>query len=410
MLFLEFDAILRGKTVGSSTARRVVIRVVDVLLVCCAVSLVVAIAWFPTVWTIQTYRQSRLVENSASRVERWPRGKVVNEYNRAQAYNRRIAASGQNALGEFVDPFAMGDFGSKNPGNSASAYGSRGSSDSRRSSDSSGTPGSRDSSNVSGSLRSRDSSGSRASSGLSRLSGSDDSFNGVGSSDSISDKPKTLSDDDAEYQSLLNVGDGVMGNVRIPKISVNMPIYHGTSDGALLHGAGHLYGTSLPVGGKSTNAVLSGHRGLSSALLFTRLDELKRGDIFYVQTLGRTMGYRVTGIHVIDPQDTHLYRVVPGRDLVTLMTCTPYAINTQRLVITGTRQSIPHPIPNPNNAKGDPMLIAILIVLAVLIVGLVAVKLSRRSFVPARHRRVNSVLQKAKKRNGYPTDSQNILY
>ncbi|WEV46586.1 class C sortase [Bifidobacterium sp. ESL0690] len=386
MLFPDFDAIMRGKTAESSTARRVVIRVVDVLLVCCAVSLVVAIAWFPTVWTIQTYRQSRLVENSASRVERWPRGKVVNEYNRALAYNRRIAASGQNALGEFVDPFATGSSGSSGfvkSGNSVGVHGSVSS------------PGSSGLSKMTGSLG---------------ASGSSGASNASGSSDSTPSKPKTLSDDDREYQSLLNVGDGVMGNVRIPKISVNMPIYHGTSDDALLHGAGHLYGTSLPIGGKSTNAVLSGHRGLSSALLFTRLDELKRGDIFYVQTLGRTMGYRVTGIHVIDPQDTHLYRVVPGRDLVTLMTCTPYAINTQRLVITATRQSIPHPIPNPNNAKGDPMLIAILIALAVLIVGLIAVKLSRRSFVPARHRRVNSVFQKAKKRNGYPTDSQNILY
>lgn len=203
-----------------------------------------------------------------------------------------------------------------------------------------------------------------------------------------------------------------MGNVRIPKISVNMPIYHGTSDDALLHGAGHLYGTSLPIGGKSTNAVLSGHRGLSSALLFTRLNELKRGDIFYVQTLGRTMGYRVIAIHVIDPQDTRFYRVVPGRDLVTLMTCTPYAINTQRLIITGTRQSIPHPIPNPNDAKGDPMLIAILVALAALILGLVAVRLTRRgaAYARARHRRADSALRKSGKHSKTTNNQQDILY
>ncbi|RBP97113.1 class C sortase, partial [Bifidobacterium aemilianum] len=110
----------------------------------------------------------------------------------------------------------------------------------------------------------------------------------------------------------------------VPRISLNMPIYHGTSDQSLSQGSGHLYGTSLPVGGPSTNAVLTGHRGLPGALLFTRLDELKPGDVFYVDTLGRTMGYRITAIHVVDPDDTHLYTVVQGKDLVTLMTCTPY--------------------------------------------------------------------------------------
>ncbi|WEV58924.1 class C sortase [Bifidobacterium sp. ESL0728] len=185
---------------------------------------------------------------------------------------------------------------------------------------------------------------------------------------------KPESEKDQEYQSLLNDGTGVMGTIRIPRISVKMPIFHGTSDHALEHGAGHLYGTSLPVGGPSTNAVLSGHTGLQNALLFTRLDELKRGDIFYVQTLNRTMGYRIIGIHVIDPSDTHLYKVVPGRDLVTLMTCTPYGVNTQRLVITGTRQPIPEPIPNPDKAKGDPVVFGVLVALAGLILGLAIVR------------------------------------
>ncbi|WEV75482.1 class C sortase [Bifidobacterium sp. ESL0800] len=198
-------------------------------------------------------------------------------------------------------------------------------------------------------------------------------------------KAKTLSQKDAEYQSLLNDGTGVMGTIRIPKISVKMPIYHGTSDEVLLHGAGHLYGTSLPVGGPSTNAVLSGHTGLSSALLFTRLDELKRGDVFYVQTLNRTMGYRVVGIHVIKPSDTHLYKVVPGRDLVTLMTCTPYGVNTERLVITGTRQPIPEPIPDPDDAKGDGVLYGVLVALAGLLLGLPAVRFSRRKPWKIRH-------------------------
>ncbi|WEV52889.1 class C sortase [Bifidobacterium sp. ESL0704] len=198
-------------------------------------------------------------------------------------------------------------------------------------------------------------------------------------------KAKPLSEKDTEYQSLLNDGTGVMGVIRIPKISVKMPIYHGTSDEVLLHGAGHLYGTSLPVGGPSTNAVLSGHTGLSSALLFTRLDELKQGDIFYVQTLNRTMGYRVVGIHVIKPSDTHLYKVVPGRDLVTLMTCTPYGVNTERLIVTGTRQPIPEPIPEPDNAKGDGMLYGILVAVAGLLLGLPAVRFSHRKPWKIRH-------------------------
>ncbi|WEV63954.1 class C sortase [Bifidobacterium sp. ESL0732] len=185
---------------------------------------------------------------------------------------------------------------------------------------------------------------------------------------------KPESEKDNEYQSLLNDGTGVMGTIRIPKISVKMPIYHGTSDKVLEHGAGHLYGTSLPVGGPSTNAVLSGHTGLQNALLFTRLDELKNGDIFYVQTLNRTMGYRVVGIHVIDPSDTHLYKVVSGRDLVTLMTCTPYGVNTQRLIVTGTRQPIPEPIPDPENAKGDPVVFGALVVLGGMILGLIAIR------------------------------------
>ncbi|WEV69538.1 class C sortase [Bifidobacterium sp. ESL0775] len=331
---MDFETILRDRSSGISGSRRTVILIVDVLLVCCATALIVAIAWFPTAWAIQSYRQGRLVDDSVSRVDRWPQGKVVDEYRQAQAYNRRIADSGQKSLGEFVDPFAASD---KSP------------------------------------------------------------------------KTKTRSENDQEYQSLLNVGDEVMGNVRIPKISVNMPIYHGTSDDALLHGAGHLYGTSLPVGGPSTNAVLSGHRGLSSALLFTRLNELKRGDIFYVQTLGRTMGYRVTGIHVIDPQDTHLYRVVPGRDLVTLMTCTPYAINTQRLIVTGTRQPIPDPIPEPSHAKGDPMLIAVIVALTVLFANVIAVIVLRRHPIPARHSFIGPAVRRSRQPSR-PISPEDILY
>ncbi|WEV67382.1 class C sortase [Bifidobacterium sp. ESL0769] len=142
------------------------------------------------------------------------------------------------------------------------------------------------------------------------------------------------------YERLLNVEDGIMGSITIPKISVNLPIYHGTSQNVLAKGVGHLRGTSLPVGGASTNVVLSGHRGLPSALLFTRLDRMHKGDVFFLNVLKQKMAYRVVGIHVINPSDTHLYRVVPGRDLVTLMTCTPYGINTSRLILTAERTTV----------------------------------------------------------------------
>ncbi|WEV47467.1 class C sortase [Bifidobacterium sp. ESL0690] len=151
----------------------------------------------------------------------------------------------------------------------------------------------------------------------------------------------TISKRDNDYQSMLKTTNGVMGTVKIPRISLKLPFYHGTSKAILQVGIGHLYGTSLPVGGKSTNSVLTGHRGLVDAELFTRLDELKKGDIIYIETLDRMMGYRVSDINIVNPTDVHLYKVVPGQDLLTLMTCTPYGINTQRLVITAKRSSIP---------------------------------------------------------------------
>ncbi|WEV75791.1 class C sortase [Bifidobacterium sp. ESL0800] len=175
--------------------------------------------------------------------------------------------------------------------------------------------------------------------------------------------------EDKRYQSLLKTKNGVMGTIRIPKISLRLPIYHGTSKDVLQVGVGHLHGTSLPVGGKSTNSVLTGHRGLVDAELFTRLDELKKGDVIYIQTLNRTMGYRVKAINVVSPTDVHLYKVVPGRDLVTLMTCTPYGVNTERLVITAERGNIPKDIPRYDGSR-DAVLVAVLVAIAIFLPGL----------------------------------------
>lgn len=139
------------------------------------------------------------------------------------------------------------------------------------------------------------------------------------------------------YENILNVGNGIMGSIEIPKISVNLPIYHGTSDDVLSVGVGHVYGSSLPVGGINTRSVLSGHRGLPNAKLFTRLDELVEGDLFFIRVLNNTLAYKVSDIKVIEPDDIDAINVVEGKDLVSLVTCTPYGLNTHRLVVTGER-------------------------------------------------------------------------
>lgn len=140
------------------------------------------------------------------------------------------------------------------------------------------------------------------------------------------------------YQEVLNVnGDGVMGYIEIPKIGVYLPIYHGTSEETLQKGAGHLEATALPVGGLNRHPVISAHRGLPSAELFTRLDEMKIGDIFYIHVLDRTLAYQVDQIETIVPEDLAFLRAEEGKDLVTLLTCTPYAVNTHRLLVRGER-------------------------------------------------------------------------
>ena len=140
------------------------------------------------------------------------------------------------------------------------------------------------------------------------------------------------------YTSVLNMnGDGVMGYLDIKRISLRLPIYHGVSEDVLSKGVGHLRQTALPIGGKGTRSVLAGHRGLPSAELFTRLGEMRQGDLFWIDVLGRQLTYKVVEVSVIDPQDLDKLQPDPNRDLVTLLTCTPYGKNTQRLLVTGER-------------------------------------------------------------------------
>ena len=143
---------------------------------------------------------------------------------------------------------------------------------------------------------------------------------------------------DSSYEDSLNIaGDGMMGIVEIPKIAIKLPIYHGTGDEVLQKAAGHLEGSSLPIGGESTHAVISAHRGLPSASLFTDLDQLEIGDHFLIHVLDETLCYEVDQILVVDPEDTSALAVEDGEDLVTLLTCTPYGVNTQRLMVRGHR-------------------------------------------------------------------------
>ena len=141
-----------------------------------------------------------------------------------------------------------------------------------------------------------------------------------------------------DYDDQLDIaGNGIMGYVEIPKIQVNLPIYHGTDAEVLDRGVGHLLGSSLPVGGENTHTILSGHSGMASQKMFTDLEQLAQGDVFYLNVLNETLAYHVTEINTVLPYETDLLGIVPGEDLCTLITCTPYGVNTHRLLVHGSR-------------------------------------------------------------------------
>ncbi len=145
-------------------------------------------------------------------------------------------------------------------------------------------------------------------------------------------------EEEKEYESLLNIsGNGMMGYIEIPKIKVSLPIYHGMDEGVLQIAIGHIEGSSLPVGGSGTHCVLSGHRGLPSAKLFSNLDQLKEGDTFTIRVLDETLTYEVDQIRIVEPDNLSDLEIVQGKDLCTLVTCTPYGINTHRLLVRGHR-------------------------------------------------------------------------
>lgn len=192
----------------------------------------------------------------------------------------------------------------------------------------------------------------------------------------------TLSDEDlAEYEQMLAVpGTNVIGYIEIDKINCYLPIYHGTDDAVLQVGVGHLEGTSLPVGGAGTHCVLSGHRGLPSAKLFTDLDQLEVGDTFVLYVLDETLTYEVDQIRIVEPTDLSDLAIEEGKDYCTLMTCTPYGINTHRLLVRGHRvENAASTLRVPADAMQiEPMTVAPLVAVPILILLLLGLLVKTR--------------------------------
>lgn len=191
------------------------------------------------------------------------------------------------------------------------------------------------------------------------------------------DNAYLLSEEQREaYEQLLDVsGLGVMGYIEIPEINCSLPIYHGTDESVLQVAIGHIEWSSLPVGGESTHCVLSGHRGLPSAKLFTNLDKLKEGSLFMIRVLDEILTYEVDRILIVEPQDTSALKIIEGKDYCTLVTCTPYGINTHRLLVRG------HRVENIEEAKTarvtadaiqiEPLLVAPIVAVPILLILLI---------------------------------------
>lgn len=192
----------------------------------------------------------------------------------------------------------------------------------------------------------------------------------AGTSFSMSPEQKEL------YPELLNVGgDGIMGYIEIPSIGVALPIYHGTEERILQVAVGHLDWSSFPIGGESTHSVLSGHRGLPSARLFTDLDDLREGDLFMIRVLGELLTYEVDQILIVDPTDVDSLKVEQGKDLCTLVTCTPYGINTHRLLVRGHRvENTPETELiriTANAVPLDPMIVAVIVAVPLMVLAII---------------------------------------
>ncbi|WP_245670288.1 class C sortase [Corynebacterium crudilactis] len=176
--------------------------------------------------------------------------------------------------------------------------------------------------------------------------------------------------DDPGYQAYLQQLDltPVMARIRVPSVQLDLPVYHGTDEQTLAHGAGHLYGTSLPIGGQGNHAVITGHTGITTATLFDNLIDVTDGDLMAVDVLGETLVYRVTQIQTVLPHELEALRPVADRDLLTLITCTPYGVNTHRLLVTGERvETIDLPTPHSGVLWQPWMLLALVLSIALIL-------------------------------------------
>ena len=193
------------------------------------------------------------------------------------------------------------------------------------------------------------------------------------------------------YEDLLNLANnGIMGYIEIPAINIDLPIYHGTTGAAMEKGAGHMEGTSLPVGGIGTHAVISAHSGMASAKLFTDLDKLKLGDMFFITVCNQKLAYEVDNIAVVEPTDIDLIRIDTQQDYVTLLTCTPYGVNTHRLLVRGHRVDMAEEAIAEVEEKAEPaastwiekyeqgILIGVAIFLGLLLIALLVYFIKRR--------------------------------
>ena len=215
----------------------------------------------------------------------------------------------------------------------------------------------------------------------------------------LGDNPDPFNGDeptyDTEYLHELDLpADGIMATISYPRLGIDLPVRHGTTPDVLERGAGHMYGTSLPVGGKNTHTVISAHTGLADTLMFDKLHSLggqaRVGDVFYLNTLNQTLAYKVTSIRVVNPDEFDQLKIQPGQDLTTLLTCTPYGVNNKRLLVTGTRAHMPDQAPLPQHAPEDHTWLWIWIPIAVvwiLIITIITVSLTRSKARPCRRRR-----------------------
>ena len=189
---------------------------------------------------------------------------------------------------------------------------------------------------------------------------------------------------DREYLHELDTpADGIMTTISYPRLGIDLPVRHGTSPATLERGAGHVHGTSLPVGGENTHTVISAHTGLADTLMFDKLHSLggqaRVGDVFYLNTLNQTLAYKVTSIRVVNPDEFDQLKIQPGQDLTTLLTCTPYGVNNKRLLVTGTRAHMPGQAPLPQDAPEDHTWLWVWIPIAVvwlLVISCIAVSLT----------------------------------